>query len=491
MQNELLTLKETFKSNNVPMSDHWLEACATWCKEEVLGPNYTHDELKQEIHQQWLTTDLRDMEAPVLPPNISSQKYMTLNGKYSLQLMQIVDISRPKFWQLQQIRKENTLTRPSYQENDSIGNGKRVLLLTLTDGVQMVEAMEYTPINSLNINLTPGVKIRIVGPLTIRRGRIMLEERNFKVFGGEVEDLIIPNAVENVLAKHLNLKLNSNPSTVDTTLFNVDNTTGNFNTQNLNVNPYNGVSLNNRTRNINSINKDNTNLISNRVTNITSNNIRPKQDNNIMNEDDHYAEELEMLMEAERDLLETHPINPSRQKQKTPDLFDDELEDEILANIDTLPLQNTQNNSNYDDLVTDDFFTPSIENVQQKISIDTLKKHAENNEFGKYKIRAKFKSVYKKLDLENDEYQLSITLMDDTGDLNVKVDSSVVANWAGYDCSEILALKNEISKDVNARSKIENALQNIKNKLVELDGLLEIELSANEVLPVFCNVCSN
>lgn len=102
------------------------------------------------------------------------------------------------------------------------GSGKRVLQLTLTDGVQYVEAMEYKPIQSLNINLTPGVKIRLSGPVTIRRGRLMLQEQNIRILGGEVEELLIPNAAENVLAGALNLPLNSNPSNIDTKLITVE-----------------------------------------------------------------------------------------------------------------------------------------------------------------------------------------------------------------------------------------------------------------------------
>lgn len=89
-----------------------------------------------------------------------------------------------------------------------------MLQLTLTDGVQEVEAMEYTPVSALNINLSPGIKIRLTGPVTARRGRIMLEPHNVKVLGGNVDDLAITNAAENVLARALKLPENPNPKGV-------------------------------------------------------------------------------------------------------------------------------------------------------------------------------------------------------------------------------------------------------------------------------------
>ncbi|KAL3270150.1 hypothetical protein HHI36_009208 [Cryptolaemus montrouzieri] len=101
-----------------------------------------------------------------------------------------------------------------------IATGKRVLQLTLTDGVHYVEAMEYKPILILNINLTPTIKVRLSGPITIRR--LMLQEQNIRIFGGEVHDLLVSNAAENVLSRALNLPENPNSQIVDINLLNVN-----------------------------------------------------------------------------------------------------------------------------------------------------------------------------------------------------------------------------------------------------------------------------
>ena len=51
--------------------------------------------------------------------------------------------------------------------------------------------------------LLPGYKLMIAGPVICRRGMIMLEEKHISGLGGEIEDLLIPNSLENILARFL------------------------------------------------------------------------------------------------------------------------------------------------------------------------------------------------------------------------------------------------------------------------------------------------
>ncbi|KAK9887575.1 hypothetical protein WA026_023382 [Henosepilachna vigintioctopunctata] len=310
-QSEIQRIKSTFDNNNIPVSLEWLEECVAWCKGEVLGASYTIDQLKNATHDQWLLLDLRDIESPVLPPGLSEKKYMVLNGNFSLQVMQVVDISKPKYWQIQQIRKENILTKPQRNEsNDSVGTGKRVLQLSLTDGVQYVEAIEYKPITVLDINLTPGIKVRLSGPITIRRGRLMLQEKNIRILGGEVESLLVSNAAENILAKALKLPENPDPQVVDVNLLSVDQEDGS-NTQQT-----------------------------------SSSNQNPDCWNKIST---HYEEEIELLMEVEREFDGNKKNNTKNIRNKTPDLFEDDFNlDQIdhLVEV-TNKIENKQSKNNY------------------------------------------------------------------------------------------------------------------------------------------------
>lgn len=220
---EIQQIKSFFDSHQVILSPEWLESCIEWCKTEGLGHNWTIKDLQFKVYEQWLLLDLRDVELAALPPNISDQKRYTLTGSYSLQIMQIIDISKPKMWQLQKIRNNHALTRNLESDNQEVGSGKRVLLLTLTDGVQEIEAMEYKPIKSLNINSKPGMKLRITGPISVRRGRLMLEEHHVKILGGEVEEILVTNAAENVLARALGVEENPNPFVIAENMLSTNN----------------------------------------------------------------------------------------------------------------------------------------------------------------------------------------------------------------------------------------------------------------------------
>lgn len=65
--------------------------------------------------------DLRMVEILSLPANLSSEKRYNLTGIFYLQIMKIVDISKPKLWQLQRIR--NKVAKNTELEKDF---GKRV-----------------------------------------------------------------------------------------------------------------------------------------------------------------------------------------------------------------------------------------------------------------------------------------------------------------------------------------------------------------------------
>lgn len=88
---------------------------------------------------------------------------------------------------------------------------KRLLLLHLTDGSQDIQAMEYIPISHLHLDLIPGTKILIKGPVECRRGVILLRPNNVELLGGEVSDLVQSNAPENVLARLVGKPENPNP----------------------------------------------------------------------------------------------------------------------------------------------------------------------------------------------------------------------------------------------------------------------------------------
>lgn len=88
---------------------------------------------------------------------------------------------------------------------------KRMFKLELTDGHKKVNAMEYVIIPSLNTKLPPGCKLQIIGPIQIVNHILILEPRNLKILGGDVEDLSIINAYENVLLRAIGKPITNTP----------------------------------------------------------------------------------------------------------------------------------------------------------------------------------------------------------------------------------------------------------------------------------------
>ncbi|XP_063243368.1 uncharacterized protein LOC134542782 isoform X2 [Bacillus rossius redtenbacheri] len=175
--------------------------------------SYGRAQLEEFVLEQWKLADLRDMGEACLPPDLSAKTRVTLPGKYSLQVESMVDIGAPCYGQLQRIRKEAT-------ENLEVSETKaqaweprptRMLRLSLCDGVQEILGIEYRPIRKLDLPLVPGCKVLVVGPVDCRRGVALLQERSLQLLGGEVDSLLVPNALENLLARKLNLEENPQP----------------------------------------------------------------------------------------------------------------------------------------------------------------------------------------------------------------------------------------------------------------------------------------
>lgn len=66
--------------------------------------------------------------------------------------------------------------------------------MELTDGKTILRGLEYETINNLDRDTTlPGAKILVSGPVTFRRGMLLLTGKNTQILGGYVEDLFDRN----------------------------------------------------------------------------------------------------------------------------------------------------------------------------------------------------------------------------------------------------------------------------------------------------------
>ncbi|CAL8104110.1 unnamed protein product [Orchesella dallaii] len=206
---ELRALKKFLKDSSFTYTDEWLLACVDWILEN--NTNVNAEVLRREIFEQWKDANLEDMESSCLPSNLKDQRSVKLPGKYGLQVNSVRDIGESSYNQWNKVKKlENENTSVAATDSTEFTQTwqpkqKRCLHLTMTDGSQQVFGLEMQPIIGLTINMKPGVKVIVIGPVDCRRGIIHLKPNNIKVIGGEVEDFKDTNKMERILANILNI----------------------------------------------------------------------------------------------------------------------------------------------------------------------------------------------------------------------------------------------------------------------------------------------
>lgn len=85
--------------------------------------------------------------------------------------------------------------------------------LELTDGYKTVNGMEYITIPALTKKMSPGTKIQIIGPVQVVNHILLLEPKNIKILGGDVDHLLVVNAYENILLRALDKPTTETPIT--------------------------------------------------------------------------------------------------------------------------------------------------------------------------------------------------------------------------------------------------------------------------------------
>ncbi|XP_026374545.1 recQ-mediated genome instability protein 1 isoform X2 [Ursus arctos] len=151
----------------VPLT--WLEACVNWIQEENDNVNLSQAQMNKQVFEQWLLTDLRDLEHPLLPDGILEVPKGELNGYFALQINSFVDVSQPAYSQIQKLRGKNTtndLITAETQVTPKPWEAKpsRMLMLQLTDGIVQMQGMEYQSIPALHSDLPPDVLDPALGP---------------------------------------------------------------------------------------------------------------------------------------------------------------------------------------------------------------------------------------------------------------------------------------------------------------------------------------
>ncbi len=203
-------------------STEWFGACLEWCKQN--DPAISGDKIVKAIREQWLITDIRD-DGVQAKQQLKAEwtrettKKVVIKDSLVLQILSAIDIGQSAYGQLQtllKVKNENTrVTADNDNESQLTASGgtqyrqaawepkpTRMLKLSLTDGFKTIHAVEHETIPDLGAvgSISPGCKIKIRGPVTCRRGSIMLTRSSVQVLGGEVEEMKLEFDAKKILS---------------------------------------------------------------------------------------------------------------------------------------------------------------------------------------------------------------------------------------------------------------------------------------------------
>uniref|UniRef100_A0A0A9W9G3 Tudor domain-containing protein 3 n=1 Tax=Lygus hesperus TaxID=30085 RepID=A0A0A9W9G3_LYGHE len=137
----------------------------------------------QDVIQKALNIDIRDLGGCGFPSELTKGKCETVNGPIVVQIQKIRNISAPK-------------------ANEESQTANRMLKLLLTDGSQVVPAIEMTKLSSISLNTPPGTKLRLKGEIIFSCGILQLNSDQVEMMGGTVTNLVDKWTVNRELSKH-------------------------------------------------------------------------------------------------------------------------------------------------------------------------------------------------------------------------------------------------------------------------------------------------
>ena len=188
----------------------WFNQCFEWCRSE--NPNYSRSKVLDEIKRQWFMTDIREdgvqNEQSIIEESWLKARKIVIKQNICLQILSAIDIGKSAYSQLQEILKAdiaNTLISSDSDQKEFKAawepKGNRVLKICFTDGHRKIYGIEHEPISSLKYPLTPGMKVRLNGPLICRRGTILLTPKNLYTLSDlGIEDLETEFELKTILA---------------------------------------------------------------------------------------------------------------------------------------------------------------------------------------------------------------------------------------------------------------------------------------------------
>ncbi|KRZ58347.1 RecQ-mediated genome instability protein 1 [Trichinella nativa] len=204
-------VKLFFEKNHILTLPEWIGECLDYLSDELGNDHPSDDEVVDLVYKQWLFSDLREFSLQIFPHNSANT---VLNGNYCVQINSLLDVSRSFYSQYQSFTgklelddSENDDENRSNEKTDKDRKNCRMVVMELTDGITTLRAMEYHPIPQLELNLMPGCKVRLTGPIRCINEMLLLKSENITILGGSCDSLESENSTLALITKKLALKM--------------------------------------------------------------------------------------------------------------------------------------------------------------------------------------------------------------------------------------------------------------------------------------------
>ncbi|CAG8525549.1 10338_t:CDS:2 [Acaulospora colombiana] len=160
-----LFVKNRFEAvNNVQLQETWLQKCLDKLKQNSEYQNANNQKLYQAVYNEFLESDLKQSIKPSLPPLMDSTHKIIIgeNRPVILQIVEIFEVGIPNQTLLDiinshfsgTIKQGHKYNDIRDRQNEPIQFPRAMLRLYLTDGAQIIDAVEFKPLEQLNL-LTP------------------------------------------------------------------------------------------------------------------------------------------------------------------------------------------------------------------------------------------------------------------------------------------------------------------------------------------------
>ncbi|KAL1246206.1 RecQ-mediated genome instability protein [Trichinella spiralis] len=499
-------VKLFFEKNHILTLPEWISECLDYLSDELGNDRPSDDEVVDLVYKQWLFSDLREFSLQIFPHNSANT---VLNGNYCVQINSLLDVSRSFYSQYQSFTgklelddSENDDENRSNEKTDKDRKNCRMIVLELTDGITTLRAMEYHPIPQLELNLMPGCKVRLTGPIRCINEMLLLKSENITILGGSCDSLESENSTLALITKKLASKMRKDDPKLENSICKPTTTTEQCADESWQGKTafVSGSALLNQTRNWPDWN---------RATN-DDRMLEPEQACGLSTTSTVRAPPVESAGRsvgsvAEVDLFDAdqliyddlppppptttnlhhsaeHSTSGDEAERSTPELSTD-----LYGDIDFFP----ENEPEFMEMEPENltYLSTNVARVQLENNATLCIEHDISNGIqmnqGEYTLRAIILNILGKLDTnKGSHWSLMVKLNDSTGSIDCSLSDSLLCQLIGMSASEAWDIKTRLSGDLVSRNRALQGLKRCGRILREFDGTVEIRFVGAGKLPL-------